>query len=296
MIVLFDNWLLIKLNGMRFTVFLAGILMLQFATAQTTLKQQTVAFYAALNKGDSTAIKSFVHPNCRVKHVSEKGIWDLSLTEFLQVAPKFKSDYYSEEVMEITVHETATGFSYVDVEFEFYVEGNFTNRGIDHFCWVYDKEGNQKIESVYSSNYPKGYENSPKVENPEKTVDEQMNKWHNSAAVSDLNGYFNFMTEGFIYLGTDPGERWTKADFLTFCKPYFERESTWDFKTNWRNWYFSDNGGVAWFEESLATQMEECRGSGVLKKVNGEWKIAHYNLAVVIENEKMKKFIKLRKK
>ncbi|MCC7453340.1 MAG: nuclear transport factor 2 family protein, partial [Crocinitomix sp.] len=75
-----------------------------------------------------------------------------------------------------------------------------------------------------------------------------------------------------------------------------DRKSTWDFKTNWRNWYFSSDQTVAWFEESLATQMEECRGSGVLIKENGFWKIAHYNLAVVIENEKMQKFIKLRRK
>ena len=47
---------------------------------------------------------------------------------------------------------------------------------------------------------------------------------------------------------------------------------------------------------SLSTQMEDCRGSGVLIKENGFWKIAHYNLAVVIENEKMQKFIKLRRK
>jgi hypothetical protein len=42
--------------------------------------------------------------------------------------------------------------------------------------------------------------------------------------------------------------------------------------------------------------MDECRGSGVFQKVEGEWKLYHYNLTVLIENEKMDKFIKLRKK
>jgi hypothetical protein len=42
--------------------------------------------------------------------------------------------------------------------------------------------------------------------------------------------------------------------------------------------------------------MESCRGSGIcVLDANGEWKIAYYNLTVLIENEKIKKFIKLRK-
>jgi hypothetical protein len=42
--------------------------------------------------------------------------------------------------------------------------------------------------------------------------------------------------------------------------------------------------------------MGSCRGSGVLVKTNGEWKIAFYNLCVLIENEKIKSFIRLKEK
>jgi hypothetical protein len=41
--------------------------------------------------------------------------------------------------------------------------------------------------------------------------------------------------------------------------------------------------------------MFDCRGSGVCEKSQGEWKLAYYNLNVVIENEKIQEFIKLRK-
>jgi hypothetical protein len=41
--------------------------------------------------------------------------------------------------------------------------------------------------------------------------------------------------------------------------------------------------------------MEGCRGSGICVFENGQWKIAYYNLTVLIENDKIKKFIKLRK-
>ena len=38
-----------------------------------------------------------------------------------------------------------------------------------------------------------------------------------------------------------------------------------------------------------------CRGSGIMIKKKGEWRIEYYNLTVLIENEKIKEFIKLRK-
>ena len=51
---------------------------------------------------------------------------------------------------------------------------------------------------------------------------------------------------------------------------------------------------MAWFDENLATWMGGCRGSGVCELVNGDWKISYYNLTVLIENEKINQFIKLR--
>lgn len=254
------------------------------------LEQKTHEFYASLNKGDSLEVASYFHTQCRVKHIGEADVWDLSLTEFLGVCTKFKSDYYSEEISQIEVRQFESGLAYVDVYFDFYVEGSYTHSGIDHFCWS-NREGELKIESVYSSNFKEA-----PLKLTAALMDEFMNKWHNDVAVFDYEAYFGFMSNEFIFLGTDPSERWTKETFATFCKPYFERKSTWDFKTNWRNWYFSKDKETAWFEESLDTQMDECRGSGVLVKENGKWKIAHYNLTVLIENEKMKKFLKLRRK
>jgi hypothetical protein len=38
-----------------------------------------------------------------------------------------------------------------------------------------------------------------------------------------------------------------------------------------------------------------CRGSGVLKKVNGEWKISHYVLSITIPNDEVNPVIALKK-
>jgi hypothetical protein len=41
--------------------------------------------------------------------------------------------------------------------------------------------------------------------------------------------------------------------------------------------------------------MQGCRGSGIFVLEKGEWRLAYYNLTVLIENEKIKPFIELRK-
>ena len=295
MVDLFDDWLLKKFKGMRVGIVFVLILCGFRGVSQENLVDKMNYFYDHLNQGDSTEVSNYMHKGARVKHLSKEGVWDLSIPEFLEVIPKFRSNYFSEKVLDIDVHSMNTGFIYVDCYFDFYVEGNYSFSGVDHFCWTF-RDGELKIESVYSSNFDKGFSAEKEKKKQIERLDQLMLDWHDHAATANLEAYFGFMSTDFIYLGTDPSERWSKSQFLGFCEPYFERKSTWDFKTNWRNWYFSTDGNTAWFEESLATWMEECRGSGVLKKINGEWRIAHYNLAVVIENEKIKKFIKLRKK
>lgn len=128
----------------------------------------------------------------------------------------------------------------------------------------------------------------------QKTLDQQIDDWHLAAAKADFNSYFNAMDESFVFLGTAPGERWNKEAFAQFSKPYFEKGKAWDFKPSNRVWSFSPDQTIAWFDEDLATWMRGCRGSGILIQKKGEWKLVYYNLTVLIENEKIKKFIELR--
>lgn len=126
-------------------------------------------------------------------------------------------------------------------------------------------------------------------------LNEQIDDWHKAAAQANFESYFGLMTEDFVFLGTAPGERWKKQEFASFCKPYFDRGQAWDFTPSNRIWMFSKNRKTAWFDEDLSMWMEGCRGSGVMIKRGKHWKIAYYNLTVLIENEKIQEFIELRK-
>jgi hypothetical protein len=117
-----------------------------------------------------------------------------------------------------------------------------------------------------------------------------LDDWHRSAAVADEDFFFGSMDSTAIYLGTDPGERWKKEEFMEWGMKYFQRDTAWVFKPYNRFWEFSDDCKIAWFDELLETHMGICRGSGVLIKSENQWKIKQYNLALTLPNEQMNEF------
>ena len=115
-----------------------------------------------------------------------------------------------------------------------------------------------------------------------------LDKWHLDAANCNHEAYIGAMSPEGVFIGTDPAERWTAEAFGVWSKPYFDRKSAWTFKAIQRNINLGKDGITAWFDELLETRMGVCRGSGVLQKRNGSWKIEQYVLSATIPNEQMK--------
>lgn len=126
-------------------------------------------------------------------------------------------------------------------------------------------------------------------------INSMLNQWHSDVAESNFDAYFEKMSESSIFIGTDADENWTIQQFKDFAKPHFDKKKTWDFKTLERNVYFNSNLEIAWFDELLNTWMGVCRGSGVLIKINGKWKIEHYVLSIVIPNDNVNKVVEIKK-
>lgn len=126
----------------------------------------------------------------------------------------------------------------------------------------------------------------------DSSVTLQMNKlldaWHRAAARADLEGYIGIMSPDGIYIGTDPGERWTTSEFEQFCKPYFSKGRSWNFNAFERHIDLNEEKSVAWFDELLDTHMGICRGSGVIRRYGDQWKIEQYVLSATIPNNLMK--------
>ncbi len=126
-------------------------------------------------------------------------------------------------------------------------------------------------------------------------INKTLNQWHKDVASADFNTYFDKTSNSFVFVGTDAKEVWNKKQFKDFSKPYFDKKETWNFTPLERNIYFSKTDNIAWFDELLDTWMGICRGSGVLTKEDGKWKISHYVLSVTIPNEDIKKVINVKK-
>ena len=118
-----------------------------------------------------------------------------------------------------------------------------------------------------------------------QTPDAVLDDWHRAAAAADEPRYFGHFAPQGIFMGTDGKERWTIPAFRAWAKPYFDRKKAWNFTPHDRHVFYSKDGAVAWFDEMLDTpNLGPCRGSGVLIRLNGEWKITQYNLSIPIPN------------
>ncbi len=125
-------------------------------------------------------------------------------------------------------------------------------------------------------------------------IETTLNAWHKAAAAAQFDTYFSYMSEDAVFIGTDATENWQNKAFKTFAKPYFDKGKAWNFKALERNVYVNKAQNIAWFDELLDTQMKICRGSGVLIKVNSEWKIQHYVLSMTIPNDKTDEVVKIK--
>lgn len=132
-------------------------------------------------------------------------------------------------------------------------------------------------------------------EQSKKEIDDVLDAWHKAASEANFDTYFGLMTNDAVFIGTDATENWNLIEFKAYSKPHFDKGKAWSFTAVERNIYLDKAGNLAWFDELLDTQMEICRGSGILKKVDGEWKIGHYVLSIAVPNEHVSELISIKK-
>jgi ketosteroid isomerase-like protein len=116
--------------------------------------------------------------------------------------------------------------------------------------------------------------------------------FHSAASRADEEAYFALLAPNAVFIGTDATERWDKTAFLAFAHPYFSKGKGWTFTPRNRHIDLSRDGKVAWFDELLdSATYGECRGSGVLEKLDGGWKITQYHLTIPMPNDLAKDLV-----
>jgi ketosteroid isomerase-like protein len=115
-------------------------------------------------------------------------------------------------------------------------------------------------------------------------VDAVLDDFHDAAADGDADRYLDHFADNGVFFGTDPAERWTKQQFEPYVRRGFA-SGGWTYVPRDRTSFISADGDVAWFDEMLdAPSGTVARGTGVLVRVDGEWKVAQYNFSVPFPN------------
>jgi len=129
---------------------------------------------------------------------------------------------------------------------------------------------------------------------PTVAINAMLDDWHKAAADADEARYFGHAGPEFVFLGTDASERWDLASFRAFAHPYFAKGKAWTFLPHDRHVIVAPGAKVAWFDEKLdSASYGNCRGSGVVRLIDGKWKIVHYNLTIPIPNALAKKVVEM---
>jgi outer membrane murein-binding lipoprotein Lpp len=127
------------------------------------------------------------------------------------------------------------------------------------------------------------------TDGPVAAISMTLDQLHDAAAKADEKRYFDLYAPNAVFLGTDAKERWTLDEFKAFAHPYFAKGKAWTYtpiKGKRHIVIESEKQDVAWFDEQLENaKLGVCRGSGVLVKVDGAWKIKQYNLTMLVPNE-----------
>ncbi|TXB65605.1 nuclear transport factor 2 family protein [Phaeodactylibacter luteus] len=172
-------------------------------------------------------------------------------------------------------------------DYTFFYNGELSHCGTNAFELFKTAEG-WKISHITDTRNREGC----RTEAPDHAAEigQLLDNWHRAAATADAAAFFGGMHEEGIYLGTDASERWLRDELREWAAFAFEREVAWDFRPYSRQLYFSKDGKTAWFEELLDTKnMGTCRGSGVLALDDEGWRIRHYDLSLMVPNERMDK-------
>jgi len=124
-----------------------------------------------------------------------------------------------------------------------------------------------------------------------------LDNFHDAAAHADKDRYLGLMTDDAVFMGTDEWERWPKhPDFTDYVDGRF-KNGGWSYKSVERQIRVADSDDIAWFDEVVFSESNgRFRGTGVLTRQNGTWKIAHYAMSFLVLNENWEEVVELTRK
>ena len=123
---------------------------------------------------------------------------------------------------------------------------------------------------------------------PEAEASAVVDRLHELATAADGPAYFDLFTPDARFVGTDATERWSVEQFRAYAMPYFSQGRGWTYHPRERVVTVLDIPCqcIASFDELLDNDAYGVtRGSGVLVRTDGGWKIQQYVLSYAVPND-----------
>ncbi len=269
--------------------------LLHAQTEELSAVHETInKLFDGMRAGDSTMVRSVFDPSARLQttFTDREGnpvLKSETIDGFAAAVGSPHDEVWDEKIWSFDAHIDGN-LATVWTDYTFYAGDKMSHCGVNAFHLYRSGEG-WKITQITDTR--RRTDCQTESTGDDLVINNLLDAWHRSAAVADEDIFFGSMTADAIYLGTDASEKWLRDELKAWSEKYFARESAWNFKPKKREVYFSKNKQTAWFDELLDTWMGDCRGSGVLRKEKGEWKLAQYNLSMMIPNDQVNGIIKL---
>lgn len=117
-------------------------------------------------------------------------------------------------------------------------------------------------------------------------VGKTLDQFHAAASKADGPTYFGLFAPEGVFIGTDATERWPVDEFRQYAMPFFSKGKGWTYTPGVRHIDLAPSEDVAWFDEILDNKSYGvCRGSGVLRKIGGKWRVSQYHLTIPVPND-----------
>lgn len=132
--------------------------------------------------------------------------------------------------------------------------------------------------------------------NAQTAVGRVLDDLHEAASKADGARYFALFAPEGVFIGTDATERWTVEQFRAYAAPYFSKGKGWTYRPRKsdRHVDLSPDESIAWFDELLDNDKYGlCRGTGVLRRIDGAYRVCQYHLTVPVPNEAMDRVVKV---
>lgn len=129
-----------------------------------------------------------------------------------------------------------------------------------------------------------------------KSINVMLDDFHDAADKADKDRYLGHFTSTGVFLGTDDWERWPLKEFTEYVTKGFADGKGWTYVPESRDIVFDPAGDTAWFDEiTVSEKWGRFRGTGMLLKIDGKWKIQTYSLSVLVPNESWEAVSKINK-